>query len=625
MTDGRVIEISVRPGGTTVELERGPSVEDAVWLQVRADFGSLTKDASHRLVAPLEALLLRRKALGAITRRNDVGVVLDEELRQLIGRANTDGKLLDKALGDQSPSEAVEVDSRLTGGRFLRKLRPFQVRDLGHLLALAHGANFSVPGAGKTTVTYALYEAERLAGRIEKMLVIAPLSAFGAWLDEAEDCFEPDLVVRRFDGQSIPSETEVLLINYQRLNNNFDLLAEWVTEHPTMIILDEAHRMKKGWGGQWGTACLNLAYLGTRRDILTGTPAPQAPKDLVALLDFLWPGRARSILPKDALGGNPPIGVGKEVSTAIAPLFVRTTKGDLALPEVKRIPIVVPLEGLHREIYMALRSRYNGLYKLTQAGEADMRRMGRVVMYMLEAATNPKLLTSGSDKADPDVFWHEPLEIPEESSLTELLADYNRYHRSAKFVELERILKENADQGRKTLVWSNFVRNLKLLKTDLALLQPALIHGGVPAFAPEGEVSRETEIKRFREDDDCLVLLANPAAMSEGISLHRECHDAVYLERTFNAGQYLQSIDRIHRLGLPPDTETRITFLMTDETVDLAVNDRVRTKAETLGEMLSDPGIVSVALPDDEDYGPPIDQDLDVDALFRHLRGEDAG
>ena len=49
------------------------------------------------------------------------------------------------------------------------------------------------------------------------------------------------------------------------------------------------------------------------------------------------------------------------------------------------------------------------------------------------------------------------------------------------------------------------------------------------------------------------VLLANPQAMSEGISLHLECHDAIWLDRTYNAGQYLQGIDRIHRLG-PPRT-----------------------------------------------------------------------
>jgi SNF2 family DNA or RNA helicase len=249
--------------------------------------------------------------------------------------------------------------------------------------------------------------------------------------------------------------------------------------------------------------------------------------------------------------------------------------------------------------------------------------MGRVVMYMLEAATNPKLLVEGSmEGADPDVFRHPPLQIPAGSDLAEALARYNHYETPEKFTRLAALIKANADDGRKTLVWSNFVRNLELLKKMLARYQPALVHGGIDPIAQPGKPSREREIQRFRNDANCLVLLANPAATSEGISLHMECHDAIYLERTFNAGQYLQSVDRIHRLGLLPGTKTQVTFLITDATIDVAVDRRVREKAKRLGEMLDDPNLASVALPNDEDYGPPVEDELDVEELFRHLRGE---
>jgi hypothetical protein len=110
--------------------------------------------------------------------------------------------------------------------------------------------------------------------------------------------------------------------------------------------------------------------------------------------------------------------------------------------------------------------------------------------------------------------------------------------------------------------------------------------------------------------------------MSEGISLHHVCHDAIYLERTFNAGQYLQSIDRIHRLGLAPGTETRITFLVSAGTIDETVDDRVRIKAARLSEMLSDPNLVTMALPDEEAYGSWVDAE-DLDALFAHLGSGD--
>jgi hypothetical protein len=52
--------------------------------------------------------------------------------------------------------------------------------------------------------------------------------------------------------------------------------------------------------------------------------------------------------------------------------------------------------------------------------------------------------------------------------------------------------------------------------------------------------------------------------------------------------------------------------------VDETVDDRVRVKAERLSEMLSDPNLVTMALPDEDAYGNWIDVE-DVDALFAHL------
>lgn len=619
------ISFTLGQGDTVVHILRGEGVSEAAWLQVRAEAGTGGRNVSSELVVPLERFLARRAALSRISRGAEIKIRLDDRLREVVLRANQDqSQLLTAAEGEPAPLGADELATRLEGGRFHRELRTFQSRDLGHLLSLPHGANFSVPGAGKTTVALATYEAERMRGRVERILAIAPLSAFGSWEEEAKMSFSETLAVHRFDGSAIPPDTELLLVNYHRLSTGYDQLAAWIVGKPTQVVLDEAHRMKRGWDGQWGTACLNLAYLAQRRDVLTGTPAPQGPRDFIALIDYLWPGMARWVLPSDALVHQPPPGAGARVADAIRPLFARTTKHELNLPEVEFDPIVVPLTGLQRDIYLSLRDRYAGNLSVSLAARHDFLAMGRVVMYLLEAASNPKLLTAGSlDGADPDIFRHPPLTIPQGSELADLLRRYNEFETPAKFQTLARLVKENAEQGRKTLVWSNFVRNLELLKGMLSTYRPGLIHGRVPQVAPAGQVSRETEIARFRQDSECLVLLANPAAMSEGISLHRECHDAIYLDRTFNAGQYLQSIDRIHRLGLDPDTETRITFLLTDETIDQTVDERVRAKAVRLGEMLDDPNLAAVALPNEEDYGPPIEDDLDLGALLRHLRGDD--
>ena len=250
-------------------------------------------------------------------------------------------------------------------------------------------------------------------------------------------------------------------------------------------------------------------------------------------------------------------------------------------------------------------------------------------MYLLEAATNPALLPAGSTSGDPIEFRHPPLSVPEDASLHHLVSDYASYETPAKFVQLAALVERLRNDGRKVLVWSNFVRNLETLERMLAVHQPALVHGGIPSEVtqPEAARVREDELNRFRTEPDCGVLLANPAAMGEGVSLHQVCHDMIYLERTFNAGQYLQSVDRIHRLGLKRHTETNIYFLITESTIDEAVSVRVELKASNLGTMLNDPAIATMALPDDEDVGDPIDvgDQGDIAALFAHLRGEPDG
>lgn len=621
------LTVVVVEAGRSVEARRDGVVSDEFWSRARANWGSSGSDPSRALRIDVERFLANLDWLLPACRSHHVSIEWGEGARRLVLAHRAErGKLgaaLDK-LRALSPSEVV---ARLDDSRFARSLRSFQSRDLAHLLALDHGANFSVPGAGKTAVQLACYEAERKTGRVEQMLVAAPLSAFSAWREEVEASFAQLPRMHYLTGDPIPSSAEIVLVNYQRLLLAYDRVASWVGSRPTLVCLDEAHRIKRGRSGEWGSVCLDLAYLAARRDILTGTPAPQSPQDLSVLLDYLWLGQGHRVLPASIWSREPPPQIGHEVAEAIKPLFVRTTKSDLALPPVKFTVVPVEADRIQRQIYEAMRSRFAADSRLNWRQQADFKRMGGVVMYLLEAATNPGLLTSGSSRNDPLAFRHPPLPIEGDLSLADLLVDYGTYETPTKFAYLARLLNENRKAARKTLVWSNFVHNLEVLREELDSYQPAVIHGGIPSapLAPGIEVTRESELQRFREDPNCWVLLANPAAIGEGVSLHASCHDAVYLERTFNAGQYLQSLDRIHRLGLEPDVITNITFLISPNTIDDVVAVRVSEKAERLGAMLDDPDIVTLALPDEEDIGAPFEASdaQDVQALLGHLRGED--
>jgi SNF2 family DNA or RNA helicase len=192
------------------------------------------------------------------------------------------------------------------------------------------------------------------------------------------------------------------------------------------------------------------------------------------------------------------------------------------------------------------------------------------------------------------------------------MQDLPAYEMSPKYQQVLAIVRANAAVGRKTLVWSTFIRSLNTLQRNLAEFGPALVHGGT--------ADREEEIQRFRNDPACMVLLSNAATLGEGISLHHECHDAVYVDRDFAAGRFLQSLDRIHRLGLDPDTITRITVLASEGTIDEVVAARLGAKLKFMGGILDDPAVRQLA---DLDEEPAIAGGLDkgdLTAVIGHLR-----
>jgi SNF2 family DNA or RNA helicase len=612
-----------------IELVRGDGVPEDFWhgLPLYLEPSSHQRNGQGRMRVAIERFLANRRRLSDECESHTVGLEFDAQVLALLERALEERRAVDERLDadDGSVPAAQPIRETLSDGRYVRDLRSFQVRDLAKLIDLQHGANFSVPGAGKTAVAYALYEVERLRDRVSRLLVVAPLSAFEAWETEAIKCFSEPPVVRRFDGR-IPHDAEVLLVNYQKLKGYYDQLSTWLYQASSHLILDEAHRMKRGRFGQWGSACLDLSHLAIRRDILTGTPAPQGPGDFIALVDFVWPSQARRILPAAALQNDPPDNAMARVSDALEPLFSRTTKSELGLdpPNLQVEP--VQMKPLQYEIYEALRSRYSGMFDLSRRDQAMLAQMGEVMMYLLEAATNPRLLVRHSSDQSAAAYRYPALSVATGSPLGQLIMRYPDHELPPKFEKVAVLVERNASRGRKTLVWSNFIGNLLDLEHLLALYDPALIYGAIPSddgSYPEGVRTRERELARFRSSPDCKVLLANPAAMAEGVSLHDACHDAVYVERTFNAGQYLQSLDRIHRLGLAPGTDTNITFLLTEGTIDEAVDARVNLKAERLGSMLNDPDLVTMALPDDEDYGETIEDVADLTALFEHLGDSD--
>lgn len=268
----------------------------------------------------------------------------------------------------------------------------------------------------------------------------------------------------------------------------------------------------------------------------------------------------------------------------------------------------VDMPSLHREVYDALAGRYSAR---AEASRSDFDALGKSMLRMLMAATSPALLTQGTSPYEPLAYRLEALEIPAGESLHDLMRDLPSYESSPKYEEALRIVAANAAAGRKTLVWASFVRSLTTLEVMLKDFLPAVVHGGTP--------DREEQIRQFREDPDCTVLISNPATLGEGISLHQVCHDAVYVDRDFQAGRFLQSLDRIHRLGLAPGTETRVTVLACRDTVDEVVAKRLELKLDFMGRILDDPAVQQLADLQEEPSSVAGMDSSDVRAFLEHL------
>ncbi|MCH8941915.1 MAG: hypothetical protein IIA48_05695, partial [Bacteroidetes bacterium] len=72
---------------------------------------------------------------------------------------------------------------------FVRELKKFQLHGLKHLITIKNGANFSVPGSGKTSVVLAYYCFLIKNNIVDSLFVIGPTSSFEPWQTEFKLCF----------------------------------------------------------------------------------------------------------------------------------------------------------------------------------------------------------------------------------------------------------------------------------------------------------------------------------------------------------------------------------------------------------------------------------------------------
>lgn len=493
-----------------------------------------------------------------------------------------------------------------------RSLYELQLLSAYHLAFSQNACNFSVPGAGKTSVVYGAFAyLSNLPAEdskyVDKLLIISPLSAFGPWELEYEECFGEKPSTKRLNGkisvdekkQYLYSRTpaKITLLSYNSVPSLKDELIYFLKNNQVMVVLDEAHKIKNTSGGITANGVLDIAQYCSSRVVLTGTPAPNGYEDLYNLYKFIWP--TKKVIPfeiyqlKDMSKQESDSRV-ETLLNAVAPFFIRVKKSDLGIPmATEHEPIIVPMGSAQRRIYDVIEKKYMNEIVSSKDNSFKQDLIKARLIRMMQAATNPNLLSVPLQQfANNEGF--DAKEVVEDSSLIKEVLEYSKNETPAKFIKAKELIEKIIASGGKVVVWAIYVKNI--LDFQEYLLENGIdcrtLYGATPVATGDEEdddtiETREKIIAEFhKEDSSFKVIIANPFAVSESISLHKVCHNAIYMERSFNAAHFIQSKDRIHRYGLKPGIETNYYYLLSEDSIDSVINDRLRAKEERLREII---------------------------------------
>ena len=485
------------------------------------------------------------------------------------------------------------------------------------IVKMKRAANFSVPGAGKTAIVLGAFAYLHHIGAVDKIVTVGPLNSFISWKNEFEVVFGSKLQLRVFDYQkdkmstptknrfdsivSKAADSNLCLFNYEALPTAQFALKRLINGK-TLLVFDEIHRIKSV-GGVRATAALTIAgtFGAQYRVALTGTPIPNGFQDSYNFLKILFAQGYDDYFgmePRQLSACNNHPVEQAEFNDKLFPFFSVINKKQLNVPppDPDDFETGYCLAGEKEErLFEIVRLRTYGSTLLTY-------------IRLMEASCNPGLILRKASIAASEIFvdqedhdygendcptGHEdeldrfPEEYTQEEA--EFIQSFGMTEKYYKGIE---IVKQEAEKGKHVLVWGLFIDTLYKIKQSLADkgISSEVICGTVPL--PE----RERIIAQF-QSGQLDVLIANPATLAESVSLHKNCHVAVYFEYSFNLVHMLQSKDRIHRLGLPEGTQTHYYYMIEDnpnaefQCIDKLILDRLQEKAERQFEFLNNEGL----------------------------------
>ncbi|WP_188822541.1 DEAD/DEAH box helicase [Brucella endophytica] len=469
---------------------------------------------------------------------------------------------------------------------FRATLRPYQKTGFGWLKALGEtgfgGILADDMGLGKTVQTLAFLAERHLGDNSSKQpsLLLVPTSLVHTWRRQAEQ-FVPELKVLILHGPERQKEFgaiaahHVVVTSYPLLNRDHDVLTatQW-----DVVVLDEAQTVKN----PAASIAKRIRELkSAMRLALTGTPMENSLLDLWALYDWLIPGllgdrktfRSRFLVPVETHGDAH---AQAELNARLRPFMLRRTKEQVALdlPEKTEITELVELGDRQAALYESIRLAMDERVRkaIAERGVAGSQ------ITILDA-----LLKLRQVCCDPQLLKHDAAK-----SVTG----------SAKRSRLLELLATLIAEGRRVLVFSQFVEMLRLIEEDVKA------QGWSYAWLTGDTVNRDEVVSGFQSGDAPVFLISLKAG---GVGLTLTAADTVILyDPWWNPAVERQAMDRVHRIG--QNRNVFVYRLITEGSVEEAIS-RLQQKKQALADALFEGG----------EHGPLALEADDIAALFQPL------
>ena len=422
-------------------------------------------------------------------------------------------------------------------------------------------------GTGKSLTTIAVAGRLYLDQKIERMLVVAPLSILGVWQEEFRKFADFPYSLAMIEGigsrkseklRQIPTNgLQVAVINYESAWRLEDELAAWDAD---LIICDEGHKIKTH--NISASKCMHR--LGARaryRMLLTGTIITNKAIDIFSPYKFLNPAvfgnsfyafRNR-YFDMTGYGQHVPVlkvNMAAELSRRIHNIAFRATKAEcLDLPETTEIVRTVELETSAQRMYRDLvRDSFISL----KDGEVTA---ANVLTRLLRLSQ----LTGGFLRKDDS---ERPVPVSE-----------------AKLAALADIVDSAAEDGRKLVIIARFLPEIDAIRTMLEqkAIQFSVISGEIK--------DRDDQVRRFQEDPDTTVFVGQIATAGLGITL-TAADTMVFYSLDYSMSNFEQAKARIHRVG--QRNPCTYIYLVAASTVDEKVLQALRDKADLARILIDD-------------------------------------